>query len=364
MSEALTFAYVLVLACGEVPAEEVVGEPPQLALAILEGDVYARREALDRLEIMGPGAKRYSPLLLTCLHGEGWQHAAATLRALQAIEGNNLEMIPHLVEFLCRQHADEVARKWLHDMGPPALPKLIRLLETTDQPELDQLCRVLGEMGPAAADAAPALLRIARHDKGEYYPAKLALQRIGKAALPHCKVALHSKQLNLRRAAMSLLSHLGEDAEPLLPEILAGLEADDFWIGYSATAAVCNLGSKAAKAVPILSRQLRETADEDGFRSRRYDLIRALGCIGPKARTAVPALRPYLDDHATAHFMRPRLVVVNGQIVKKQRPIASILVSDYALWSLVEIDPSQRKAFSAAQQARYRLIEPLLRRKK
>jgi RNA polymerase sigma factor (sigma-70 family) len=133
----------------------------------------------------------------------------------------------------------------------------LKLLQSEKRDVRIQAASALGEMGPRARKAVPALIRVARHDNDKA----------------------------VRRAAVEGLGGIGPQAKEavvLLVELLLDEEDD---LAYFAAEALGGLGKEARLAVPALTRALRSR-----YTSVTYGAARALGKIGPPARAAVPEL--------------------------------------------------------------------------
>ncbi len=130
--------------------------------------------------------------------------------------------------------------------------------------------QALGEMGPKAAPAVPALAQ-----------------------------ALSDPNRDLRHFAARALSQVGPAAAPALPELMAALRSNDldqekpFLI-----ITLGNIGLPAAPAVPLLIEKL--SVEKSDF--RRADAAEALGKIGDEQ--ALPALMRALRTDEGSHVRR------------------------------------------------------------
>jgi HEAT repeat protein len=144
----------------------------------------------------------------------------------------------------------------LAQLGEPAVPTLIEALRDRDRLVRARAAQALGAIGPGAKDAVPALCALARDESdpvGE--EARAALARIRAGVVPALQPFLKDGDVRVRRVGVAALSRQGVEAVPALIEALG----DGDWI-------------------------VRRRA------------ARALGGIGPRARSAVPALRLLLRD--------------------------------------------------------------------
>jgi HEAT repeat protein/S1-C subfamily serine protease len=214
------------------------------------------------------------------------------------------------------------------DVG--GLPEMLRALGHRDGGVRAEAARSLGEMGPAAKVAVPALLK-ALHDDNDLVR-RLALEALNKigapdpADVPVLADALKDKDPAVRRCAAAALGRAGAAARPALPALLAALHGTDSELRQAAARALGNLGADAKeRAQPALLQALEDedadvrAAAAEGLAALPLDTgdvpvllkllrqpdtavragaARALGKIGPEARTALRALTDLLQDRS------------------------------------------------------------------
>ena len=154
--------------------------------------------------------------------------------------------------------------------GPGVLPEstagLIAVLRDGSQGDRGRATLKLGELGPKARSAIPALMSaLADENRGIRYLAAVALVRIGA------------------------------DPKPLIPVLASALRepGDAFSTETSWAAwALGQLGAKAEPVVPMIVEQLRAGPGQ----RRRLILIEALARIGPHAKAAIPVLTTATRD--------------------------------------------------------------------
>jgi HEAT repeat protein len=157
----------------------------------------------------------------------------------------------------------------------PIIPTLVNLLANPDAHW--QAALALGEMGPSAEAAIPALLEKLRNEivhRPSRTPgsATIALTRMGAAAVP---------------GLVELLNH------PLLP------------VRVGAAMALQGQGTHASPAVPGLLRMLEETHGE-----ARIVAAATLGAVGPPAEAALPRLLE-LAEQSDNYLRAAALAAVN-----------------------------------------------------
>jgi hypothetical protein len=141
----------------------------------------------------------------------------------------------------------------------------------------------LGEMGPKAKDAIPALI-----------------EALNKAPMPG---------ESLPDNAALALGKIGPDAVPPLLEVLKDKKADKAW-PHAATALKV-IGPGAKDAVPVLVEVAKSSKDP----LAPLLAVDAIGAIGPKAKEAVPALVELLrHNQLPPPNGRTHIVVALGKI--------------------------------------------------
>jgi HEAT repeat protein len=138
-----------------------------------------------------------------------------------------------------------------------AVNEIIGALDDPDEEIRDMAFWALGELGAAAEEAVPKLMQIVRAEKHE-----------------------------MADEAASVLSKIGKAAIPPLLEYVRG-SGDRHRVRPVGTI----LGRMKASVVPILISALK---DRDPF--VRRTVLFGFGAMGYKAKDALPALRPLLDD--------------------------------------------------------------------
>jgi HEAT repeat protein len=175
--------------------------------------------------------------------------------------------------------------------SPAWLPQLIQLLEQEAAPVRAVAARVVAAMGPAGRDAVPSLL----------------------AAL--------GEPDDVTRSAVALaLAQVGPEARAAVPALLAVMAAQ----GEARFRAVEAVGRiRDPGAVPALCAAL---GDPNG--DMRWQAARALGRIGPKARSCTPSLLGALEDansdvRMAAVRALPRLGVGRDQVLPALEKLCS-----------------------------------------
>lgn len=217
--------------------------------------------------------------------------------------------------------------KELAQIGSAAVPALAKLLESPDVDDVQGawIAETLGDMGPVAEPAAPALAaRLARGGDcsattswalGQIGPAGVpwliqalmtgkpkgrawaadALRNAGsdaREAIPALAAALGDDVAEVRAEAAFTLAHIGAPARAQLPRVLSLLEDGDVNVRIAALAACEALETGEPAVVNALIRRLRR----DSSNVARERAAEILGGMGAPARAAQAALREALRD--------------------------------------------------------------------
>jgi HEAT repeat protein len=163
----------------------------------------------------------------------------------------------------------------------------------------------LGAMGPQAGEAVPDLARILSEDPDGNMrnQAALALSKMAPAsvkALPELTKALEDKELMVRMNAVMALRRLKAEARPAVPALIKAATDDahltnmrtfHFTIQEMAVLALGSASTGTADGVPTLKAALEKGPTDDA----KLAAMRALGDVGPEARSTAPLVRTFLD---------------------------------------------------------------------
>jgi HEAT repeat protein len=209
---------------------------------------------------------------------------------------------------------DKAARD-LAALGPRAVPALIEAIKSDTEGVVGRAARALGQIGPPARDAVPALIARLDEDKGRSRDdgeVIEALMRIAprrpEAAPALCAILREPPNNPCRIHAVVALGKMGAEAKEAVPDLIKMLDEDPRKAGpirFHAATALGQIGSEAKRAVPALVKLLK---DENAGPGRRTVAV-ALGEIGPPAKSAIEALKearhePVLRDVADKALKR------------------------------------------------------------
>jgi HEAT repeats len=201
---------------------------------------------------------------------------AASAAALSNLGEKARLALPMLVEVVKDKKADRVPRLY-------AVQIVSRL--QADQAETGGLL-----VGLANDADAPVSLRIASIDGiGR-------LEKITKTELDALGQALQHKQVDMRRAAATVLAMLGEQAAPLWPQVQARLMDEDNTVRYQ----LIRVAGAVARDHKDAVTSLADLALKDAHVENRLAAIGELGQLGPAAAAAGDTLASIAQQDARA----------------------------------------------------------------
>jgi HEAT repeat protein len=204
-------------------------------------------------------------------------------------------------------------------MGSSAKDAVLALVRVLHDPEANvshAAAYALGQIGPAARGAVPALLAYAPN-MGFFdsaYFAKAVLSPIGAAAVPALRTALDDPDVKIRVRAAQALGPIGPAAKEAVPGLIALLSEENEDPRGSAASALGGIGPAANEAIPALTAALHDKqgpvryaaaealgklgaaavpaliADTKNPQGYYVELLNAFARIGPDARAAIPVL--------------------------------------------------------------------------
>jgi HEAT repeat protein/lysophospholipase L1-like esterase len=306
------------------------GDVSRLVRAAEDGDGRVRAAAVAQLGRLGPKAAPATPLLAT--RAESDTDAAVRADAIAAVAA--IDPSPRsLARILPRLHDASAAVRWAAADALATLPRedvrlddWIAALESSDPYVRSLATWSIGERGPAAGEAALALVKLLQSERAhgssgaagalarlqarDAVPAladalqapeparraeiATALGQMGAtagAAVPALEKALADPDDDVRRTAAEALGRIGPAARAALPALLERADDRDWRTRAEALTAVALLGGDAGRA-----RRAFTTALRDPKPSVRARAARGLAGLGDAARDAVPEIAALLAD--------------------------------------------------------------------
>ncbi len=300
------------------------GEVQKLIADLDSTEKYAPRKALERLAVLGPGAKDAVPALVKCLTksdrriprmavgvltGIGAAGVPAMLKELKTDDGkvktgvaNALGLmfsegrgaIPALLELVHDESAAEsavIALFRIGKLGKEHLPALQKALTAKNQYARGYATTKLGELRAAAAPAVPGLIKtLADSDVNNRWSSAWALGEIGVAegGVVAGLVGVLGDDLRVRTFAAAALGKVCRNAAP---EVLKALSSEDPNVRLAATQVLGMVGPGAGSAAPALVKQL-----QDADTRVRVIACQSLASVAPKDEKTATALVAALTD--------------------------------------------------------------------
>jgi len=258
-----------------------------LLIALKDEHYWSRLHAARTLGHIGPPAQAAVPALaklLRCPEADIRAEAAEALARIGGIEGVRDELLaalPDANSFVRTAVAEALGRG-----GPAAVPGLVQTIEKHSSAEVhDAAMRALAIIGPDAAAAVPALLRVLRAEVAEVNRtyggipsegirnsrighairesiAVMALGRMGTAAARPLGDCLREADQTLVRYALESLARLGPAAAPVSREVLTVLRTNpDPWQQARAANVLGAIGGDDLEVLAALEKAAASDAD-------------------------------------------------------------------------------------------------------
>ena len=224
----------------------------------------------------------------------------------------------------------------LADIGQPAVPTLTRLLGQADVAYW--CCMALGEIGPDAAAAAPALAKVLRNNPRPEVcrEAALALGSIGPAAagaVPTLTEALGRKDPAGVAAVAYALGQIGPKANASVPSLSRCAASSDPLVKAVSVWALAKIEPQNENRKQVAVAQLVASLRSDQPQLR-HAALRGLADLQPTPEAALPAMSKALQDNdksvasaalfAVASFGDPAIPALTDALKRKElRPAAA-----------------------------------------
>jgi HEAT repeats len=184
------------------------------------------------------------------------------------------------------------ARDAVENLGTNAIPVLLRLLRTPDNPLKDWFFRLVQRQHIIRISYAPTQTFALVNE------AKAAFDELagkGVAAMPQLmKIYDQHPNVYSRQIVPAILAGIGPPAKPAIPLLLRATTDADSYVRNNAVYALGRIGAEPALAVPALTKCLEDPAD-----FTRANAAGALATLGTNARPAIPVLIKLLAREQT-----------------------------------------------------------------
>jgi HEAT repeat protein len=258
---------------------------PGLIQVAHHADKELRRPAIIALAKIGPAERSFGTILagLDDPETDVRDSALSALQQFWRLDRADLRDLAAALKKSKRAETRTFAVTALGDLGPGAVPALIKALDDTE-PGVRKLAVVtLDKVG--AKDAVPNLAALLDKDTGDLalrHAIVLALGRLGpdaEAAVPALGRVLKGDPV-LRGEAATALGAVGPAAKDAIPLLITGLADEE--VGDTAALALARIGKPAVSALAA--------ALTSWNRGVRFRAATVLGQIGPDAQAAVGEL--------------------------------------------------------------------------
>ncbi len=291
---------------------------PQLAKLAVDPEVSVRRAAMQSLHTMKPGKEVMVPLMIGVFKET---EPSVLLPALQSLAEMGDAAVPALIDASKTKEGRYWACLALGEIGPAAkdaVPALKELV-SAEEPEIRlQAIIALGQIGPDAAPAAESVTKaLSEEQTGVRYAAAFALGKMqAKDAVKELAKTSESKDSFLRMLGAWAIAKIQPDdkeaARRAVEQIVELLKSKEPRLRQGAAVALTELHAPAEIVGPALEEMM-----QDSDEAVRACAIKAVGSMGAKA---VPG--------ATKALKNPKLREAAVQVLTETGPLAEPAVPD------------------------------------
>lgn len=349
----------VVSAIGEF--SELAGETVVVVCKMVENDDSAivRAAAAETLGRIGGGSEQAAQSLVRAIEDV---HGGVTVQAANALSQLGAKAVPVLLPLLKNPLYRDLAISVLGEIGPdaaPAVPALVSLLNDDDEELLREVFIALATIGPGASSSVSDLQRILQDSDAGFSRAGAAyvLGNIGdKSCLPVLKEILNEAKPDtdarlLRASAWSLISLQPNDqknAAIVMPYLMDALSSDRSLARKEALAAIGKLGAAANSATD----KLMELALSDPEPVVRSEAMHTLALLPQVPDESLPIAVAAMNDddpviRNSARFllgqMGPKAKETAAELKKGIRE-GSELDRIVSAWALLRVEPTDEYA--------------------
>ena len=306
---------------------------PALEEALSDSQKMVRYCAVQGLGNIGPAAKGSAASVERLFADSDGTVRTRALLAYYQITGDGDKVAPGLAQELSDpdRMTSGFAAMWIPGIGPSAaqtVPSLVKALESSPHKDVrGRVVKTLGEIGPAAKSAVPALeVRLAKtkgfdrfwvassiwkitgdvsksvpvliellSDENKYLRSATAitLGEIGPQAVSATSalvLALRDTCPDVRSEAAEALGRIGPGAKATLPNLRKALDDHERWVRFEAALAIWRL---AGESGPVLEEFEQAMANEEWF--VQYAALKRISEMGTSAKTALPQIKEMLE---------------------------------------------------------------------
>ncbi len=330
--------------------EQAAPAAADLARLLADDDLLVQRDAAAALSRLGPQAASAVPQLIAALRDDD---GAVTIEAAQALTAIGQPAVPPLIALLKDPQYRNLAAAVLGDIGPDAVdavPAILAMLDAPDKETRRAALLALAGIGPAAQPvAAEQLVQILRDPESDVRPgAAYALARMeDQHAVPDLLALVRQTDDDREKLAAAwalvMLQPSASVSEKAVPILMDGL--DDDW-ALVRKECVIALGALGTRAQPAAERLLSLADDPDPL--VRAEASAALYQVGADAETLVPVMTKGLDDvspdvrYAAAYVLGSIGTKAGPAVLRLKEMMNSHVGLDriLAAWALARIAPT------------------------
>ncbi len=276
----------------------------ELAKKLKSKDQATRKEAIERLQQDAKLANELAVDLIKRFRDPAPDLRVAAAKAVAKSGKESRDWLPHFIRLFhdTDQTSDErpvwydVAVIVGQEMGEDVLDELIPLLDEKNAAECRGACVAIYEIGPAAKPAVPALIKVLESRSTDVNLEVLyALRGIGPEAvdaIPALVRALDAKNMHTQYWSVQALGAMGEAAVPAVPDLIRKMATGLASVRRFSALALGDIGPKIGKAgIEALIGGL-----DDFTFAVRENSLQALAKLGPAAAAAGPVLKRKLVE--------------------------------------------------------------------
>lgn len=262
-----------------------------LVEAVHSDDLQVRSEAIGTLRRIGPSAKAAVPDLLWSLNADDTTLRHITIEAVGAMGPAAAPAVPRLIALI---ETDGKPTEPLGDADTESRDNAGVISQAA--------IRALGSIGAPAHAALPNLER-ALADRKLCLTAAQALRRIDshhQAPVDALTPLLLDPDESTRRCAAETLGEYGPAAKGALPALVPLLDDSTRGVRLAIARVIWQIDSDSARVMPVILSELRAPLDADWMPERTVKAVKLLADIGPAAERALPDLVAILQaEHPT-----------------------------------------------------------------
>jgi HEAT repeat protein len=197
------------------------------------------------------------------------------------------------------------------DNARPALPALVKLLQSDDIFAVNDAATALAKMGSAAHGCIDAMLDAMKcPDQDARAAIAQAIKQAGPTAenIPRMIPLLKDRFMKVRSTIILAFGYMGDAAKPTIPVLIEHLKDENSWCRMHAAAALARFGPAAAEAEAPLTAAL---SDEAG--TVRGAAANALARICPSPRIVPDLIAAVQDENERVRHLASEALVLVGK---------------------------------------------------